>query len=129
MIVTACTWIGVIVAFAAVWNTSVQLGLSTWWLGARSQPQPQLVRLSPFVVPALMCIATFNNVRWLAYLGLTAAAATAVFGIGDLGRVAEIAVLELTIAGLAATVSIASLSGTYRAADVPTASRPDSSGG
>jgi hypothetical protein len=115
-VVTACTWIGVIAAFAAIWNTSVQLGLSTWWLGARGQPQPQAVRLLPFIAPLLMCIAVFNNLRWLSYFGLTAAAAVAVFGIGDLGRVPELAMLELLVAILAAAVSAASLTGTYRAA-------------
>ena len=125
-IVTACAWVGVIGAFAAIWSTSVQLGLSTWWLGARSEPQPQWVRLLPFVVPLLMCIAVFNNVRRIAQLGLVAAAATAVFGLGDLGRITELAVLELIVAGLAAIVSAASLTGTYRDATVAVADGDDS---
>ena len=115
-VVTACTWVLVIVAFAGIWNTSVQLGLSTWWLGPRGDPQPQAVRLLPFIAPVLMCLAVFNNLRHLAYLGLGAAAVVAVFGLGDLGRVPELAVLELLIAAMAAGVSFASLTGTYRPA-------------
>jgi hypothetical protein len=115
-IVVACTWIAVIVAFAAVWNTSVQLGLSTWWLGARADPQSPIVRLSPFLAPLLMAIAAFANARWLALLGVGAAAVTAVFGIADLGRVPGLATLELIIAGVALAVSLASLTGTYRSA-------------
>jgi hypothetical protein len=115
-IATACTWIAVIVAFAAVWNTSVQLGLSTWWLGARAEPQSPIVRLSPFLVPLLMAIAAFANVRRLALLGIGAAALTAAFGLGDLGRVPGLAALELLIAGVALAVSLASLTGTYRRA-------------
>lgn len=116
-IVTACAWIGVIVSFASIWNTSVQLGLSTWWLGPRGDPQPRLLRLSPFLVPLLMVIATLNNVRWVGRIGIGAAAATAAFGIGDIGRVGRLAALELLVAGLVGAVSIASLSGTYRRAD------------
>ena len=115
-IVTVVTWVGVIAAFASVWNTSVQLGLSTWWLGPRGDPQPQLVRLLPFVAPLMMCVAAFNNLRRLPYLGLGAAAVVAAFGIGDLGRVSELAALELLIAASAAAVSAASLTGMYRAA-------------
>ena len=115
-IVTACTWIAVIVAFAAVWNTSVQLGLSTWWLGARAEPQSPLVRLSPFLVPLLMAIAAFANARRLAVLGIGAACLTAAFGIGDIARVPGLAALELLIAGLALAVSVASFTGTYRRA-------------
>ena len=126
-IVTACAWIGVIVSFAAVWNTSVQLGLSTWWLGPRGDPQPQVVRLSPFIVPVLMLMATLNNVRWLGRIGIGAAAVTAVFGLGDLGRVDRLAALELLIAVLAAVVSIVSLAGTYRPAAEPAASAPAAS--
>lgn len=115
-IVTACTWIAVIVGFAAVWNTSVQLGLSTWWLGARADPQPPVVRLTPFVAPLLMAIAAFANARRLAMLGVGAAAVTAAFGIGDISRVPGLGALELVIAGLALAVSLASLTGTYRPA-------------
>lgn len=117
-IVMAVTWVGVVAAFAAVWNTSVQLGLSTWWLGPRGDPQPQVVRLLPFVAPLAMCLAVFNNLRRLPYFGLGAAAVVVVFGIGDLGRVGELAALELLIAGLAAAVSAASLTGMYRAESV-----------
>lgn len=114
--VTAGIWIGVIVALAAVWNTSVQLGLSTWWLGPRADPQPRFVQFSPFIAPALMLLATINQVRWLAWFGLGAAAVVAGVGIGDLGRVTGLAIVELAIAGAAALASLASLTGTYRSA-------------
>ena len=111
---TALTWIGVILAFASVWNASVQLGLSTWWLGPRGNPQPPVVRLAPFVAPGLMVLGTINNVRRLGWLGLIAAGVTAAIGVGDLGRVGSIAATELLIAAAAAGLSVASLTGTYR---------------
>ncbi|MAT04113.1 MAG: hypothetical protein CL424_03600 [Acidimicrobiaceae bacterium] len=114
-VVTACLWISVIVAFAAVWSSSAQLGLSTWWLGPRADPRSPIIRLSPFVAPLLMTIATFNNMRRLPWFGIGASLVTAAFGIGDLGRVTGLAVLELIIAGLALVVSAASLTGVYRA--------------
>lgn len=115
-IVVAALWIGVTVAFAAVWSVSSQLGLSTWWLGPRSDPRPQLMRLLPFVVPVLMTLATFNNVRRLALLGVAASLVTAAVGLADLGRVIELALLELLVAAIALVVSVASLTGTYRRA-------------
>lgn len=128
-IVTACLWIAVTVAFAAVWSVSSQLGLSTWWLGPRAQPQPQAIRLLPFVAPVLMTVGAFNNTRWLARFGIGASLVTAVFGLGDLGRVTPIALLELLIAGLALAVSVASMTGTYRrAADADPAQRAEPDG-
>lgn len=109
------TWVGVVLSLAAVWNASVQLGLSTWWLGPRGDPQPRVVQLSPFVAPLLMVLATINNARWLGLHGLAASAVLVAVGIGDIGRVGSIAATELAIAGAAAAVSVASFTGTYRA--------------
>jgi hypothetical protein len=113
-IITMLTWLAVILAFSAVWNASVQLGLSTWWLGPRGQPRPLVVQLTPFVAPVLIVLGTINHVRWLGWWGLAASAVLAAYGIADLGNVTSIAALELLIAGLAAASSIASLTGTYR---------------
>ena len=118
--VTAGAWIGVVVGLAAVWNTSVQLGLSTWWLGPRSDPQPLVVKFAPFVPPVLMLLATVNQVRWSAWYGLAAAAVVGGVAAGDVGRVTSLAVVELAIAGAAALVSIASFTGTYRRAEPDT---------
>lgn len=115
--ITAGVWIGVVVGLAAVWNASVQLGLSTWWLGPRAEPRPTVVQFTPFVAPVLMLLATINQIRWLAWWGLAAAAVVAGFAAGDIGRVSSLAVVEFTIAGAAALVSIASFTGTYRAAE------------
>jgi len=112
--ITVLTWIAVVLAFAAVWNTSVQLGLSTWWLGPRGDPKARWVQFSPFVAPVLMVLGTINHIRWLGWWGLGASAALAVYGIVDLSRVSSIAAVELTIAVLAALASLASLTGTYR---------------
>lgn len=113
-VATAVTWIAVGLALAAVWNASVQLGLSTWWLGPRGDPQPRVVQLLPFVPPVAMVLATINNVRWSCWYGLVAAAAIAAVGVGDLDRVGSLAATELAIAGAAAAISLAALTGTYR---------------
>jgi hypothetical protein len=115
-IVTAVTWIGVVVALAAVWNASVQLGLSTWWLGPRAQPRPRVVQLSPFVPAVLMLLGTINHVRWLGWFGLAASGVVAACGVADLDRFDSLAVLQVLIGAAAAVVSVASLSGTYRRA-------------
>lgn len=124
-VITAMTWVAVVLSLAAVWNASVQLGLSTWWLGPRGDPQPRVVQLSPFVAPLLMLLGTINNARWLAWNGLAASAVLVAFGIGDLGRVPSIAAAELAIALAAAAVSVASFTGTYRAPETRPLPPPD----
>ncbi len=114
-------WVGVVLAWSAVWNASVQLGLSTWWLGPRAQPMPAVVRLLPFVGPAAMLLALINNIRWTAYWGLAASALLVGVALGDLGRVQNIGLTELGIAGAAAIASVASLAGTYRPVATPPA--------
>lgn len=112
--VTALAWVGVVLSLAAVWNASVQLGLSTWWLGPRGDPQPRIIQLSPFVAPLLMVLGTINNARWLGWHGLAASGVLVAVALGDVGRVGSIALTELAIAAAAALVSLASLTGTYR---------------
>jgi len=113
-VVTAVTWIGVIAAFAAIWNTSERLGLSTWWLGPRGQPMPMTVRLLPFVAPTLMVLATTYNVRWLWRWGVGASLVTAAFGIADIDGSPGLAALQVAVAVAALVVSLASATGTYR---------------
>lgn len=116
----AFTWIGVALGVAAVWNASVQLGLATWWLGPRADPQPRFVQFLPFVAPIAMVLAAINRVRRLPLWGLAASLAVAAVALGDLGRVTSLALVELSIAGCAAIVSAASFTGVYRATDTAT---------
>jgi hypothetical protein len=109
-------WVGVAVGFAAVWNASVQLGLSTWWLGPAADRRPLVIRLLPFVAPLLAVLAAAMRVRWLPWIGVAAAAATAAIGIGDLGRVTGLAIVELLLAACGLLVSLASTAGMYRRA-------------
>ena len=67
---TGIGWALVIVAYAAVWKTSYELGLSTWWLGPFGDPQPAFVTMLPFVAPLVMVLLALNNSRWLPWAGL-----------------------------------------------------------
>lgn len=125
---TAICWIGVVLALSAVWSASVQLGLSTWWLGPRGEQQPRVVQLSPFIAPVLMVLGTINNVRRLGWFGLGAATVIGVIGLVDIGRVGSIAATELAIAGAAAVISIASFTGTYQKPRAADQSATDASG-
>jgi hypothetical protein len=113
-VVFGLCWLTVAVAFAAVWNVSRQLGLSTWWLGPPAQARPVFVMVLPFVAPALLTAAAFNRVRYLPWMGLAGAAVTALVGIADLDRVRGIGLVELAIAAAAAIVSLAATTGMYR---------------
>jgi hypothetical protein len=115
-LVFAIGWVGVIVGFAAVWNASIQLGLSTWWLGPAADRNALVVRLLPFVAPALCVLAAAARLRWLPWYGVVAALVTAGIAIGDLGRVTGLALVELLLAVCGLLVSIAATAGMYRRA-------------
>ncbi len=112
MVVAA--WVGAFVAYMAVWKASEELGIATWWLGPRSNPQPILVRLVPFVVTAVMAILASYNVRRLPLIGLVGAAALTAIAVPDLSRSTGLAIVEFAIAGAVALVSAASFTGMYR---------------
>ncbi|MGE5210889.1 MAG: hypothetical protein ACM3MM_06470 [Acidobacteriota bacterium] len=108
------TWVGVFVAYMAVWKASEELGIATWWLGPRSSPQPLVIRLVPFIVTAVFGILASYNVPRLPAIGLLGAAVLAAIAVPDLSRSTGLAVVEFAIAGAVAVVSAASFTGMYR---------------
>jgi len=110
----AVTWVCVVAAIVAVWRVSDQLGLATWWIGPRGEPNPRLVQVLPFVPAVVMVLTSINRVRHASWWGLLAAAAIVAVGAGDLGRVFRLGLIEISIGVAAAAVSLASFSGTYR---------------
>jgi hypothetical protein len=114
-LVTGLTWGLVIVAYVAVWKTSRELGLSTWWLGPLGDTQPAYVTMLPFVPPLVMLLLVVNNSRLVPWAGLAASAVLAVVGALDVADIPRLAAVELAIAGAGLLVSVASLAGRYRA--------------
>lgn len=112
---TGVVWALVIVGFVAVWKTSQELGLNTWWLGPFGDPQPVYVRMLPFLPALAMLLLVVNNFRWVPWAGLGAAGLTALIGVLDLGKVTRLGLVELAIAAAGALTSLAGLSGRYRA--------------
>jgi hypothetical protein len=110
------TWAGALLAYLGVWKASEEIGIGTWWLGARSSPQPVVVRLLPFAVTAFFAILAGYNVRRMPWISLVGAGVLAGFAAADLSRSVGLAVVEFAIAGAVAIVSVAALTGTYRAA-------------
>jgi len=107
-------WAAVILGYAAVWETSRVIGLSTWWLGADAEPRLLLVQLLPFYGPILVAIAAAANWRYAPYLGMAVAAFGALIAAADMDRVRWLAVVEFVLAGAAMCISVASLAGMYR---------------
>ncbi|HUS42221.1 MAG TPA: hypothetical protein VMY16_06115 [Ilumatobacteraceae bacterium] len=110
------TWVGVFVAYLAVWKASEELGIATWWLGPRSNPQPLIIRLVPFLVAAVFGILASYNVPRLPIIGLVGAAVLTAIAVPDLSRSTGLAMIEFAIAGAVALVSAASFTGVYRQA-------------
>ena len=112
--VTGLGWALVIVAYTAVWKTSRELGLNTWWLGPLGDPQPAYVTMLPFVAPLVMVLFTVNNSRLLPWLGLAAAAVLGAIAAFDLANVPRLGIIELAIAAAGALIAVAGFAGRYR---------------
>lgn len=110
------TWVGVFLAYLAVWKASEEIGIATWWLGPRSNPEPIYVRLVPFVVTAVFGILASYNVKKLPWISLGGAGVLALIAVPDLSRSPGLAAIEFAIAGAVALVSLGSFTGMYRAA-------------
>lgn len=113
-------WVASILAMAAVWQASEQLGQSTWWLGPRGDPQPIFIRLLPFYGSVVVLLAAINNLRLLPLWSILAAAPIVVLGIVDRGRFTPIGNLELAIGAVMVLVSLVSVAGMYFRRPVPT---------
>ena len=113
-LIVVTTWVGVFVAYMAVWKASDELGIATWWLGPRSGPQPILVRLIPFVVAATFGVLASYNVRRMPMIGLVGSVILAGIAVPDLSRSTGLALVEFAIAGSALLVSAVSFTGMYR---------------
>lgn len=113
-IVTAIVWGLVFVGLIAVWKTSRELGLNTWWLGPIGEPASPIFSMVPFIAPVAMILLAVNNLKWLPWFGLGASALTAVVAAFDVSKVPRLALVEFAIAGAGALAAIGALSGRYR---------------
>ena len=110
------TWVGALLAYMAVWKASEEIGIATWWLGPRSNPEPMYIRLIPFAIVTVFVILAGYNLKRLPWISLGGSVALALIAIPDLSRSGGLAAIEFAIAGAVALVSLGSFSGTYRAA-------------
>lgn len=110
-------WLLIAASFAAIWFSSRQVGLSTWWLGPATDPQLILITLLPFTVPLALAAAGYTAQRWLPWWGIGGAAFVAAIGAFDVVRVPGYAAIEfgLAIAGL--FISLACFAGVFRRAN------------
>lgn len=115
------TWVLVLLAYMAVWKASEELGIATWWLGPRSNPQPLVIRLVPFIVTAVFGALVSFPLRGLPWISLGGSAVLAAIAVPDFNRIVGLALVELAIAAAVAAVSLASLTGRYRAGSGPRA--------
>jgi hypothetical protein len=104
-------------AYSAVWKTSVELGIGTWWLGARSSPQPLLVHLVPFVVAIGFGLVSSYPFRRIPLINVAGALVLAAIAIPDWSRSTGIAVIELVIAASVLLVAVGSFTGVVKTGD------------
>jgi hypothetical protein len=105
-------WVGGVLGYSTVWAVSRQIGLPTWWLGPRSQPNPIYIVSLPFVLPVLMLLAISFNLKRLPIYGVLAACGSFVIAAGDAQTQPGLAIIQVAISiGLLCT-SLAALIGT-----------------
>jgi len=123
-------WVGAFLGYMAVWKASQEIGIGTWWLGARSNPQPVLIRLIPFLVTATCGAISSLRIRHVSLVSMLGAVALAVIAIPDFSRSVGLALIELAIALAVGLVAAVSLTGRYRPSQAPHAqvARQDDAG-
>ncbi|MGI9645618.1 MAG: hypothetical protein ACR2O6_09950 [Ilumatobacteraceae bacterium] len=120
-IMGAVAWAAAFFAFAGVWKASEEIGIATWWLGPRADPQPITIRILPFVLCVFIGLWAIYNVRGFPWVSLAGSVAVAAIAAFDVSRSIGLAAAEFAIAGALALVSLASLGGRYRAGTAPPA--------
>lgn len=110
------TWLFVIASFIAIWVSSRNTGLSTWWLGPETAPRFLLINLLPFIAASAVCLTCQLALRGLPWFGIGGALLLAAIAAGDISRVPGYAVAEFTVAGGALLASVACFAGVLRAA-------------
>ena len=114
---SVAAWVMVVFAYSAVWKTSVELGIGTWWLGARSSPQPLVVRLIPFAAAIVFGLVSSYPLRRVPLINIVGALVMAAIAIPDFSRSVGLAVIELAIAGAVLLVALGSLTGVVKTVD------------
>ena len=112
----AIVWAAAFFALAAVWKTSVEIGIGTWWTGPRSSPRPVPVRVVPFVITLVGLLLAVFNVRRAALGGIVAAVLLGAVAVFDVSRSGGLAAIEFAVAAATLLASVGALSGTYRPA-------------
>ena len=108
-------WLLVGGAYGAVWYSSRVTGLSTWWLGPKTEPR-YWFHIVPFVAPFSLSFLALRYTRHLPWLGLVGAAIGAGIAAGDLADQPRYAAIEFALAGAGLVISLASFAGMLRAA-------------
>jgi hypothetical protein len=109
-------WTVAFFAFSAVWKTSQDIGIGTWWLGARAQPQSVTIKIIPFVLAIVIGLAAIYNLRRVALISLAGSLGVALIAVFDVSRSGGLAAIEFAIAASLAIISVGALTGTYRVA-------------
>jgi hypothetical protein len=110
-------WGCALLGFVAVARSARNLGLSTWWLGPRSDPNLLLVQLIPSLPAVALIVMGARNVRFLPHFGVVGAVVLGAIATGDLGNFDRLAVAEFAIAAAALLISVASFAGLLRRAE------------
>lgn len=115
----AASWSAAFFAFAAVWKTSEEIGIGTWWLGPRAEPQPMVVRIIPFAITMLLGLLAIYNARRVALASIAGSLLIAGIAVFDMSLSGGLAAIEFAIAGFMLLISLGALAASARRAPAP----------
>ena len=115
----ALAWTAAFFAFAAVWKASQEIGIGTWWLGPRAQPQPMVVRIAPFALTMVFGFMAIYNLRRTALFSAGGSLLIGLVAVFDISRSGGLAAIEFGIAVCLLLVSFGAIAGSVRSATAP----------
>jgi hypothetical protein len=107
-------WCAALLAYAAIWQASVQIGISTWWLGPRAQPTNPAIKMLPFALALTVAVSVIYDVRRPIRVSAAGILAAVAIGLPDFTRSTGLALAELLIPASLALVTAAAMTGQYR---------------
>jgi hypothetical protein len=113
-VMLALAWFAAFFAYAAIWQASVQIGISTWWIGPRAQPTNVAVRLIPFALALTTALCVIYNVERIIRVSFIGVALGVAIAIPDFSRSTGLALAELAIPAMIGLVTVAAMSGRYQ---------------
>jgi hypothetical protein len=112
--IVAIAWGLVIAGLVALGVAGRHLGVSPWWLGPETDPQPLPVWVAPFVLPGGALLMAVLNLRRALVVSFAASISCGLVALGDVADSPGVALGEALLGLAALLVTVAATAGIVR---------------